>query len=134
CGDILVPFDQDGDDNQVPVPNGKKKKKQKKRKRPDYEHWSHCYKSDTAFPDYKVPEKQEIVEPTEACILQGKSLPSGVGVISLKYWRQRHLLFSRFNEGVQMDSESFYSVTPEAIAEHIAQRCQAGVVIDAFAG
>ncbi|CAG2169712.1 unnamed protein product [Oppiella nova] len=39
-----------------------------------------------------------------------------------KYWHQRYDLFSRFDEGIRMDSESWYSVTPERIAQHIAQR------------
>eukprot|EP01083_Nonionella_stella_P054138 143013_1 len=39
-----------------------------------------------------------------------------------KYWAQRKRLFSKFDEGIQLDKESWYSVTPEAIATHIAQR------------
>lgn len=33
-----------------------------------------------------------------------------------KYWLQRYTLFSRFDEGVMMDEEGWYSVTPEAVA------------------
>lgn len=33
-----------------------------------------------------------------------------------------------------MDEEGWFSVTPESIAEHIAQRCAGAVVIDAFCG
>ena len=33
-----------------------------------------------------------------------------------KYWLQRYTLFSRFDEGVALDEEGWYSVTPEAIA------------------
>lgn len=52
-----------------------------------------------------------------------------------RYWRQRYRLFSRFDEGVKLDHESWYSVTPEVIARHIAQRCGPGrVVVDAFCG
>ena len=39
-----------------------------------------------------------------------------------KYWAQRKRLFSKYDDGVQMDKESWYSVTPEAIASHIAKR------------
>lgn len=39
-----------------------------------------------------------------------------------KYWAQRKRLFSKFDEGIKLDKESWYSVTPEAIAGHIAQR------------
>ena len=33
-----------------------------------------------------------------------------------KYWLLRHTLFARFGEGVALDEEGWYSVTPEAIA------------------
>eukprot|EP00658_Telonema_sp_P-2_P070426 TRINITY_DN59944_c0_g1_i1.p1 TRINITY_DN59944_c0_g1~~TRINITY_DN59944_c0_g1_i1.p1 ORF type:complete len:399 (+),score=98.59 TRINITY_DN59944_c0_g1_i1:132-1328(+) len=52
-----------------------------------------------------------------------------------RYWRQRYRLFSRFDEGIQLDHESWYSVTPEVIALHTAKRCGANrVVVDAFCG
>mmetsp|Transcript_7108 Transcript_7108/g.20055 ORF Transcript_7108/g.20055 Transcript_7108/m.20055 type:complete len:555 (-) Transcript_7108:55-1719(-) len=51
-----------------------------------------------------------------------------------KYWYQRFSLFSRFREGIQMDEEAWYSVTPEVIAAHQARRCACGVAVDAFAG
>ena len=51
-----------------------------------------------------------------------------------KYWAQRYRYFSRFDEGVRMDREGWFSVTPEKIAEHIAERCQSDVVVDAFCG
>ncbi|KAL4235706.1 Trimethylguanosine synthase [Mactra antiquata] len=51
-----------------------------------------------------------------------------------KYWAQRYRLFSRFDEGIKLDREGWFSVTPEKIAEHIADRCQCDVVIDAFCG
>ena len=58
-----------------------------------------------------------------------------------KYWAQRKRLFVKFDQGIQLDREGWYSVTPEAIANHIAQRMVAGasnsngmVVLDACAG
>ncbi len=57
-----------------------------------------------------------------------------------KYWAQRKRLFSRFDDGIRLDKEGWYSVTPEAIANHIASRVTAGkedgsmVVMDAFCG
>ena len=39
-----------------------------------------------------------------------------------KYWAQRYRLF--YDEGVRLDPESWYSVTPEKIAQHIAERCR----------
>jgi len=51
-----------------------------------------------------------------------------------KYWMQRYRLFSRFDEGVKMDEESWYSVTPEKIAVHHARRCRCNTILDAFCG
>lgn len=56
-----------------------------------------------------------------------------------KYWAQRHRLFSRFDEGIRLDREGWFSVTPERIAEHIALRVQqcfpeAQLIVDAFCG
>eukprot|EP00026_Physarum_polycephalum_P012401 Phypoly_transcript_12705.p1 GENE.Phypoly_transcript_12705~~Phypoly_transcript_12705.p1 ORF type:complete len:280 (+),score=32.90 Phypoly_transcript_12705:271-1110(+) len=51
-----------------------------------------------------------------------------------KYWMQRYRFFSRFDEGILMDEEAFYSVTPEKIAVHIAKRCTTNTIIDAFCG
>uniref|UniRef100_A0A5K3EVI4 Trimethylguanosine synthase n=1 Tax=Mesocestoides corti TaxID=53468 RepID=A0A5K3EVI4_MESCO len=39
-----------------------------------------------------------------------------------KYWAQRYRLFSRFDEGIQIDCEGLFSVTPEVIAAHHARR------------
>ncbi|XP_065321911.1 trimethylguanosine synthase-like isoform X2 [Gordionus sp. m RMFG-2023] len=51
-----------------------------------------------------------------------------------KYGRYKYTLFSRFDEGIEMDSESWYSCTPEIIAKHIAQRMPFTVILDAFCG
>ncbi|RXM27240.1 Trimethylguanosine synthase [Acipenser ruthenus] len=55
-----------------------------------------------------------------------------------KYWAQRYRLFSRFDEGIKLDHEGWFSVTPEKIAKHIAVRVQESfhcdVIIDAFCG
>lgn len=51
-----------------------------------------------------------------------------------KYWRAREALFSRFHEGVMLDEESWYSVTPEAVAYRLAIECQTNVILDAFCG
>ncbi|XP_040911384.1 trimethylguanosine synthase [Toxotes jaculatrix] len=56
-----------------------------------------------------------------------------------KYWAQRYRLFSRFDEGIKLDREGWFSVTPERIAEHIALRVEhsfsdSQLVIDAFCG
>eukprot|EP00873_Tetraselmis_striata_P037976 jgi/Tetstr1/458240/TSEL_044728.t1 len=51
-----------------------------------------------------------------------------------KYWRQRYSLFSRFDRGIQMDEEAWFSVTPEMVARQQARRCCCAVAVDAFAG
>uniref|UniRef100_A0A2P2KVG5 Trimethylguanosine synthase n=1 Tax=Rhizophora mucronata TaxID=61149 RepID=A0A2P2KVG5_RHIMU len=51
-----------------------------------------------------------------------------------KYWHQRYHLFSRFDDGIKMDEEGWFSVTPELIARHHALHCVGDVVIDCFTG
>ncbi|KAI3985715.1 hypothetical protein MKX01_030629 [Papaver californicum] len=53
-----------------------------------------------------------------------------------KYWFQRYNLFSWYDEGIQMDEEGWYSVTPEEIAIKHAEKAAAaaGVIIDCFSG
>ncbi|CAH2034536.1 unnamed protein product, partial [Thlaspi arvense] len=51
-----------------------------------------------------------------------------------KYWIQRYDLFSRYDEGIEMDEEGWFSVTPEEIAIKQAERCRGKVVIDCFSG
>ncbi|KAF2071453.1 hypothetical protein CYY_007227 [Polysphondylium violaceum] len=51
-----------------------------------------------------------------------------------KYYYQRYRLFSKFDEGIILDEESWYSVTPEKIANHIAERLRSNIVFDAFGG
>ncbi|RPB13281.1 S-adenosyl-L-methionine-dependent methyltransferase [Morchella conica CCBAS932] len=60
--------------------------------------------------------------------------PSGA---ILSYWRQRQKLFTRYDEGVWMTHDAWYEVTPEKVAEKIAQHIfesGAETVIDAFCG
>lgn len=63
-----------------------------------------------------------------------------------KYWNQRRRLFSRFDSGVQLDEEGWFSVTPEQIADHVAAKTtelyrrlhpstpNGLIVLDAFCG
>lgn len=52
----------------------------------------------------------------------------------LKYWLKRFSLFSRFDRGILLDHESWFSVTPEKIAKHTAFRLASDIVVDAFCG
>lgn len=49
-------------------------------------------------------------------------LPNPYPSLPSKYWHQRYRYFSRFDEGVVLDEESFYSITPESLALHMARR------------
>ncbi|KAE9544668.1 hypothetical protein AGLY_000210 [Aphis glycines] len=60
-------------------------------------------------------------------IFQNKQIP-------IKYWAMRYMLFTKFNSGIQLDEESFYSVCPEVLSEHIAKRCENNIVCDPFCG
>ncbi|KRT83541.1 methyltransferase, partial [Oryctes borbonicus] len=51
-----------------------------------------------------------------------------------KYWQRRFSLFNKFDQGIKLDEESWYSVTPELVAKHTAQRLKCGIIIDAFCG
>ena len=52
-----------------------------------------------------------------------------------KYENQRYGLFSKFDEGIKLDKESWFSVTHEVIANHIAKTCKnCEMIMDGFAG
>lgn len=52
-----------------------------------------------------------------------------------KYWLQRYSYFSKLDEGILIDREGWYSVTPEVIASHIASWVpRKATVLDGFCG
>ncbi|KZT10193.1 S-adenosyl-L-methionine-dependent methyltransferase [Laetiporus sulphureus 93-53] len=51
-----------------------------------------------------------------------------------KYFSQRERYFSLYSSGCLLDEEGWYSVTPERVADQIAERCRCGVIVDAFCG
>ena len=51
-----------------------------------------------------------------------------------KYWMQRFRFFSQFDLGCRLDEEGWFSITPERIAHHIAERSRCNVVVDLFVG
>ncbi|EJC99718.1 S-adenosyl-L-methionine-dependent methyltransferase [Fomitiporia mediterranea MF3/22] len=51
-----------------------------------------------------------------------------------KYFAQRNRYFSLYDRGCLLDEEGWYSVTPEKIAEQIAERCRCDTILDAFCG
>jgi trimethylguanosine synthase len=48
--------------------------------------------------------------------------PHDPSVVQDKYWAQRRRLFSRFDDGILLDPEGWFSVTPEVVAAHVASR------------
>lgn len=84
------------------------------------------------------------MQQTKRLVVMDNSVPNPYGENIDKYWKQRRRLFSRFDEGIQLDEEGWFSVTPEIIADHVAHRLadlaaeatpdQPLVVLDAFCG
>ncbi|XXG58540.1 hypothetical protein AAC387_Pa04g0830 [Persea americana] len=62
------------------------------------------------------------------------SISEGISPLVSKYWHQRYNLFSRYDEGIKMDEEGWFSVTPEDVAMRHAERSGGGTIIDGFAG
>jgi len=54
--------------------------------------------------------------------------------IPIKFWYQRLRLFSKYEAGIKLDPEGWFSTTPELIAKMIARRLGKGVVLDAMCG
>lgn len=74
----------------------------------------------------KKKRKPKFVASLPAEIANDKSL--------LKYWYKRFSLFSLFDAGIKLDRESWFSVTPEKVASHTAERCRSDLIVDAFCG
>ncbi|KIM39551.1 hypothetical protein M413DRAFT_447032 [Hebeloma cylindrosporum] len=53
-----------------------------------------------------------------------------------KYFSQRERYFSLYSTspGCLLDEEGWYSVTPERLADQIAERCRCDTIVDAFCG
>jgi trimethylguanosine synthase len=61
-------------------------------------------------------------------------------VIQRNFTNKRRYLFSKYDLGIELDEESWYSVTPESVGEYLAEKVaskfpsQKVNVLDAFAG
>eukprot|EP01032_Pedospumella_encystans_P012883 gene12883-14868_t len=84
-------------------------------------------------------EAHKLVQIDEQRILM-ENMPAGV---HLKYWDQRYRLLSLFDQGIKLDAESWYSITPEAVAKHVTSscigrarewKCRMEKVLDCFSG
>lgn len=63
-----------------------------------------------------------------------RTTEKGISPLVEKYWLQRYNLFSSYDDGIKMDEEGWFSVTPEEIAIRHAERSGGGCVIDCFSG
>lgn len=85
--------------------------------------------------DLYLPKRKRFDKQQHKFQLTRKKLEQG----SKKFWNQRYSLFSRFDEGVFMNQELWYSVTPESVAIFLAkfiQACDPDIkcVLDVFCG
>ncbi|CAN4115105.1 unnamed protein product [Withania somnifera] len=78
--------------------------------------------------------KFQLKLPTEAQELEFCNINEEMSPSLNKYWFQRYLLFNKYDDGIKMDGEGWFSVTPEAIAKHHALRCGSGTIVDFFTG
>ncbi|KAF4569407.1 hypothetical protein EYR36_009197 [Pleurotus pulmonarius] len=62
--------------------------------------------------------------------------PSQIPEELSKYFWQRNRYFSLYSSppGCLLDTEGWYSITPERIADQIADRCRCDTILDAFCG
>ncbi|KAJ7626365.1 RNA cap guanine-N2 methyltransferase-domain-containing protein [Mycena polygramma] len=51
-----------------------------------------------------------------------------------KYFNQRTRFLSLYSSGCLLDEEGWYSITPELVADRIAERCRCDTILDAFCG
>ncbi|PIA46268.1 hypothetical protein AQUCO_01500052v1 [Aquilegia coerulea] len=109
--EYMAPLMDDFERQQVFVSGEMKKKKKKVRRT----------RTQTRLSEYKTE-------------LELEGMPQEVTDSIVKYWCQRYSLFSKFDDGIKMDEEGWFSVTPESIARHHAARCGGGIVIDSFTG
>jgi len=74
---------------------------------------------------YKLPDhlmSKRYMSDTRKNIYMDQSVQNPYPNINDKYWAQRRRLFSKFDNGIQLDAEGWYSVTPEIIADHVAEQ------------
>ena len=97
----------------------------------------------------RIPQKNTVVDNPHwmkiNVVDKSKPCPYHANPSLLKYWNQRRRLFSQFDNGIELDDEGWFSVTPEQIASHVASNLssllqqqnpdkQQFVVLDCFTG
>lgn len=60
--------------------------------------------------------------------------PSDIPSDLIKYYKSRYFLFSKFDEGILLDYDGWFSVTPQDVAKQISQSLSCCFILDAFCG
>ena len=79
----------------------------------------------------------EVYLPTEQKKYQkGKNskVPASLSPEVRKYYPKRYVLFEKFDEGIELDTVGWFSVTPESVARYTAQRLPYERIVDFFSG
>ena len=88
-----------------------------------------AYDATGLVPHYKTAS--EVSEHLQKCTAP----PYRASTLSLfTDFSQRKRYFTLYDEGCLLDEEGWYSVTPELIANQIAERCWCDTILDAFCG
>ena len=111
-----------------PQTDGPPRKKQKKNDDPTDNQMYYAY---GLVPHYS--NKHDVPEHLQKCKAGLIVYPPAPDVVCLDF-SQRLRLFSLYPEGCLLDEEGWYSVTPERVANQIAERCRSDIVVDAFCG
>eukprot|EP01091_Cochliopodium_minus_P010034 TRINITY_DN2606_c0_g3_i1.p1 TRINITY_DN2606_c0_g3~~TRINITY_DN2606_c0_g3_i1.p1 ORF type:complete len:344 (-),score=114.96 TRINITY_DN2606_c0_g3_i1:143-1174(-) len=90
--------------------------------------------NDSFYNNQNNNNEENMMDPLQEKYLQNFDYNEEEKYIISKFWKRRYQLFSLFDEGIRLDIESWYSVTPEKLAVKTANRCKCKVILDAFCG
>ncbi|KAI0675589.1 RNA cap guanine-N2 methyltransferase-domain-containing protein [Trametes maxima] len=83
------------------------------------------YTEESQVPENLQKCKQDSGEPSDVLVIHARRVVD---------FSQRERFFSLYSSGCLLDEEGWYSVTPERVADQIAERCRCDVILDAFCG
>ena len=70
----------------------------------------------------QVPEEQLVPLHENTHVHEERKNPTANKQIAYGYWQKRYFLFRKFDEGIRMNTTSWFSVTPETLARHQAKK------------